>query len=85
MRNYGSIALCVIVVFLVIVYVGGAIPVRGAPVFYHMDEKLGTTAFMGTYYRIMSVFRKKERQREEADTWTKSYQDFNKVLKNTSE
>ena len=86
MRNYGFIVFCVAAGFLALVYVGGAVPVRGAPVFYHLDNKLGTAAFMGTYYKVMSLFRRKERtQQEEQDMWTKSYQDFDKVLKNTVE
>jgi hypothetical protein len=86
MRNYGFIAFCVAAAFLAIVYVGGVVPVRGAPVFYHIDNKLNTTAFMGTYFKVMSLFRRRERtQQEDKDMWTKSYQDFDKVLKNTVE
>lgn len=86
MRNYGFVVFCVVVAFVAVVYLGGAVPVRGAPVFYRIDKKLGTTAFMGTYHKMMSVFRRSERtQQEEKDMWSKSYQDFDKVLKNTVE
>ncbi len=82
MRSYGFLIFCVAVAFLAVVYVGGAVPVRGAPVFYHIDQKLGTTAFMGTYYKVMSLLRRRERSpQDEQDIWTKSYQDFGKVLK----
>lgn len=85
MRNYGFIIFCAVLALLAVVYVGGSVPVRGAPVFYHIDQKLGTTAFMGTYYKVMALWRRKDRSQDEQDMWTRSYQDFNKVLKNTVE
>ena len=85
MRNYSFIIFCVVAVFLTVVYIGGALPIGGAPIFYHLDKKLGTTALMGTHYKVMSLFRKREQPKKEEDMWTKSYQDFNKVLKNTVE
>jgi hypothetical protein len=85
MRNYGWIVFCAVAAFLSIVYIGGAVPLGGAPIFYHLDNKFNTRAFMRTHHKMMSLLRSHERSEKEEDMWTKSYQDFDKVLKNTVE
>ena len=83
MRGYGTAAACVILLVLGIIYLGGALQVKGAPVFVHVDKALHTQAFMGTYYKLISIFHKKRSSEE--DEWTKNYQDFDKVLHKTVE
>lgn len=83
MRSYGTIALCVIVILGGIIYLGGSLQVKGAPIFAHIDKALGTHAFMGTFYKVMSLFRREPREGD--DMWTKEYQDFGKVLRKTVE
>jgi len=85
MRNYGLITFCAVAAFISIIYIGGAVPIGGAPIFYHLDVKFNTHAFMRTHIKVMSLFRRHERSEKEEDMWTKSYQDFDKVLKNTVE
>ncbi len=77
----GFVVLCVLVGTI---YVGGAVPVKGAPVFVHIDYRLGTRAFMNLHYGLLGVLRMK-RQSSGEDPFTKVYHDWDKVLKNTSE
>jgi hypothetical protein len=84
MRNSGLIAFTVVVAILAVIYLGGTIHVRGAPLFHHIDTRLKTTAFMHTHDRMMSIFTPKGRQNKE-DEWSKTHEDFNKVLQRTVE
>jgi hypothetical protein len=85
MRNNGLIALAVVVAVAFAIYIGGSVHVGGKPIFAHLDNRLGTSVFMTTYTKMVSLIQKKPAQEEEkGDMWTKTYQDFNKVLKNTS-
>lgn len=83
MRNYGTIILVVVVAIVGIIYIGGAVNVAGKPIFEHIDSALGTSFFMGCYYTLGYSFRRSEGP--ERDEWTKTHQDFKKVLKNTVE
>jgi hypothetical protein len=84
MRNSGLIAFTVVVAIFAVIYLGGTVHVRGAPLFHHVDTRLKTTAFMTTYYRMMSILQRKDTQNKK-DEWTKTHQDFNKVLQRTVE
>ncbi|MEJ2717307.1 MAG: hypothetical protein P8182_09240 [Deltaproteobacteria bacterium] len=82
----GKTSITILIVILAagaIIYGGGAIYVRGAPIFYHLDSALGTSVLMDTHYRLMFLLRREENTEE--DAFTKVYQDFDKVLKQTSE
>jgi hypothetical protein len=68
------------------IYFCGSVRVGSAPIFGHIDNLLGTTVFMSTYSKTVSLIQRKPADgQEKGGIWTKSYQDFNKVLKNTSE
>jgi hypothetical protein len=82
-RNRSYIVLIAVLIVIGIVYWGGAITVGGAPIFYHLDQKLGTTCFMRSHQRLMSVFRRGPREKK-PDPFTKPYVDFDKVLEQTS-
>jgi hypothetical protein len=84
MRNSGLIAFTVVVAIAFAIYVCGSVHIAGAPIFAHLDNRLGTSIFMTTYTKMVSLIQRKPAQEKE-DMWTKTYQDFNKVLKNTSE
>lgn len=84
MRNGGLIAFTVAVAIAFAIYICGSVLIAGAPIFAHLDNRLGTTVFMTTYSKMVSLVQRKPAQDKE-DMWTKSHQDFNKVLKNTSE
>ena len=82
----GKTSVTILIIILVaggIIYGGGAIYLRDAPLFYHIDSALGTTVFMDTHYRFMFLLSRDENT--EDDAFTKVYQDFGKVLKQTSE
>ncbi|MBI5568513.1 MAG: hypothetical protein HY914_01060 [Desulfomonile tiedjei] len=80
MRSYGTIAVCVILLALGIIYAGGAMEVKGAPIFAHIDKALGTQAFMGTYNKLANVLRKRGSSSSEDDPWTQSHQGIDKLL-----
>lgn len=84
MRNWSYVTFIAVLIVLGLVYWGGAVTVREAPIFQHIDEKLGTTFFMGSHNRLMNVFRRGPKS-DEPDPFTRPYQDFDKVLKQTSE
>jgi hypothetical protein len=79
MRDKTLLILVAVAAIFGVIYLGGVIVIKGAPIFAHMDHKLSTTAFMRTHYRLMSVFGKKAPSTKE-DPFTKQYQDFDKVL-----
>jgi hypothetical protein len=85
MRNYGTIAVCVILLALGIIYAGGAIEVKGAPLFAHIDNALGTQAFMGTYDKLANVFRKRGSSSSEEDPWTQSHRGIDKLIQKNVE
>lgn len=84
MRNWSYVFAVAALVVLAVIYWGGAIVVRDAPIFHHLDEKLGTSFFMGSHNRLMSLFRRAQKS-DEPDPFTRPYHDFDKVLKQTSE
>ncbi len=84
MRHNGTIILMVALATAVAIYFCGSVRVGSAPIFGHIDNLLGTTVFMTTYGKMVSLVQRKDVQKKE-DVWKKSYQDFNKVLKNVSE
>ncbi len=83
MRNWSYVVLIAVLVVVGIVYWGGAIKVGDAPIFYHLDQKLGTTFFMRSHLRLINVFRHGPKDKK-SDPFTRSYQDFDKVLEQTS-
>ena len=85
MRDYGTIAVCVVLLALGIIYAGGAIEVKGAPIFAHIDNALGTQAFMGTYDTLAGVFRKRGTRSSEDDPWTRSHEGIDKLIQRNVE
>ena len=83
MRNWSYIVLIAVLILIGIVYWGGAINVGSAPIFYHLDQKLGTTCFMRSHHGLVNIFRRGPREKK-PDPFTKSYVDFDKVLEQTS-
>lgn len=83
MRSYGFVVLIALVALGGVIYIGGNLPVAGMPIFAHLDSALGTTFFMGCYYKFAGILERKESEKE--DEWTKVHQDFNKILKKTVE
>jgi hypothetical protein len=84
MRNSGLLIFTIVVAICAVIYVGGAVHVRGAPIFFHIDKRMGSTALMNTHYKMMYLLRRRD-SGEKEDEWTKTYQDFDKVLKKTVE
>lgn len=84
MRNWSYLAVIVVLIVIGIVYWGGVIKIGDSPLFYLIDQKLGTTCFMGSHNRLMNVFQRGP-ESNEPDPFTRPYQDFNNVLKQTSE
>jgi hypothetical protein len=86
MRNNGLVVLAVVAATAFAIYFCGSVRVGNDPIFGHLDNLFGTTVFMTTYGKMVSIVKRKPADgQEKKDVWTKSYQDFNKVLKNTSE
>jgi hypothetical protein len=83
MRSYGAVVLVVIAALAGVIYIGGNLQVAGMPIFAHLDSALGTTFFMGCYYKFAAMLERKQGPKQ--DEWTKVHQDWKKVLKNTVE
>jgi hypothetical protein len=84
MRGWGMAAGIGILVLAAIVYLGGAIEVGGAPLFWHMDQKLGTNC-MGLHWKLVGVFRRVDPEEQEEDSFSKQRKEFDKVLKQNVE
>ncbi len=86
MRNNGPLVLAVAIATAFAIYFCGSVRVGSDPIFGHLDNLFRTTVFMTSYGKMVSIIKRKPADgQEKGDAWTKSYQDFNKVLKNTSE
>jgi hypothetical protein len=83
MRSYALIIFVVLVALVSIVYLGGAYDVGGKRPFEHLDQALGTTFFMGCYYKLVFLLMRDETSKQ--DEWTKGPENWDKVLKNTVE
>jgi len=83
MKNVGVIAIVVLAILVGVVYAGGTINIGGKKPFEYLDQAFGTGFFMGCYSSLAYVLERRESTKE--DEWTKVHQDWDKVLKSTSE
>jgi hypothetical protein len=65
----------VIVIFLAVVYLGGAVNLSGAPLFAYLDSVLGVDAFMAVYYGVFFFLQKGEREFERTTEKVRAFQE----------
>lgn len=83
MRSYGLIALIAVLVVVGAIYAGGSLHIKGKPVLKHLDSALGSTFFMGCYYKLLWTLDRDSS--EEEDSWTKAHGEFEKTLRKAVE
>lgn len=82
--NYFLAIFRTVLLLLGTIYVGGAVPVKGAPVFQHIDRALGTTVLMTTYHTVMFMLKRKD-DPEKEDPFTKGHKNIDQIIQKNVE
>lgn len=85
MEHKKAVTICIILLGVLVFYLAGAVNVGRAPILYHLDSAIGTSAFMGIHSVAFSWLDPQEKDPNKKDMFTTVYQDFDKVRKNVSE